>query len=71
MGSGALVHVWSHPFTYYRILYLSPLGHTTFSSELRFSNITLTNEDLDGETFAETAHLKNQCGAKKIEEKHV
>ena len=61
MGSGALVLVWSHPFAYTRIFYLSHLGHT----ELRLSDITRPNEDLFDETIAEAAHLNNQCGANK------
>ena len=65
MGSGALVLVWSLPFTYSSILYLSHLGHTTFRSELPFSNITGPNEDLFDETIAEAARLNNQCGANK------
>ena len=65
MGSGALVLVWSHPFTYSSILYSSHLGHATFSSELRFSNNARPNEVLFDETIAEAVHLNNQCGANK------
>ena len=45
MGSGALVLVWSHPFTYANISLLSLHDTVTFPSSLRFSIIICPDED--------------------------
>ena len=45
MGSGALVLVWSHPFTYANISLLSLHDTVTFPSSLRFSIIISPDED--------------------------
>ena len=45
MGSGALVLVWSHPFTYANISLLSLHDTVTFPSSLRFSIVISSDED--------------------------
>ena len=46
MGSGALVLVWSHPFTYANISLLSLHDTAIFPPSLRFSIIICPDEDL-------------------------
>ena len=67
MGSGALVLVWSHPFTYANISLLSLHDTVTFPSRLRFSMIICPDEDRF-DTFAPEARTMDTLLATNSQE---